>query len=176
MSKAPPPGPAAAEEAPKPKSKRKLVVVLGVVVLLAAGGGGGAWWYVSRKAPEGAEAKSKVEAPKPPQFVNLEPFTVNLKADGSNDHFLQTALAFQVADAATGDTIKLHLPVIRGKILLLLSSKSATELGPTEAKTKLAEEILAAARATLPASPKDPEQKDATKGVIAVHFASFIIQ
>ena len=67
--------------------------------------------------------------------------------------------------------------MIRGKILLLLSSKSSTELAPVEAKTKLADEIVVAARATLPAAPAaEGEQKDAKKGILAVHFASFIIQ
>lgn len=171
---------AAAAPAPAgdaPKGKKKLVPIIGAAVIAAGAAGGGAWWFASKKAADGAHAAPKVEAPKPPQFVNLEPFVVNLKDDGTNDHFLQTALAFQVADGAAADAIKLHLPVIRGKILLLLSSKSSTELAPVEAKTKLADEIVVAARGTLPAAPAaEGEQKDARKGILAVHFASFIIQ
>ncbi len=156
---------APAADAPAPKGKKKLLpIILAAVVL--AGGGGGAWWYLGKKP---ADAAPKAEAPKPPQFVTMEAFTVNLKEDGTTDHFLQTGLTFQVAGPEVGDAIKLHQPVIRGRILLLLSSKSATELATLEAKNKLAEEILAAARAPLPGA--DPK-----KGILAVHFASFIIQ
>lgn len=172
---------AAAAPAPAgdaPQGKKKLVPIIGAAVIAAGAAGGGAWWFASKKAAEaGAHAAPKVEAPKPPQFVNLEPFVVNLKDDGTSDHFLQTALAFQVADGAAADAIKLHLPMIRGKILLLLSSKSSTELAPVEAKTKLAEELVVAARSTLPAAPAaEGGEKDARKGILAVHFASFIIQ
>ena len=156
-----------------PKGKKRLVPLIGAAVVAAAGAGGGAYWYAAKKAAADGAPAPKVEAPKPPQFVNLEPFTVNLKDDGTTDHFLQTALAIQVADAEAADAIKLHLPVIRGKVLLLLSSKSASDLAPLEAKTKLADEILAASRAPLPGGG---EGKDPKKGVLAVHFASFIIQ
>jgi len=149
---------------PAANGKKKLVPIILAAVVLA--GGGGAWWFMGNKQ---ADATPKVEAPKPPQFVTMEAFTVNLKEDGTTDHFLQTGLSFQVSGPEVGEAIKLHLPVIRGKILLLLSSKSATELAPLEAKNKLAEEILAAARAPLPGA--DPK-----KGILAVHFASFIIQ
>lgn len=161
--------PAPAGDAPRNK-KRLLPMILAAVGLLGAGGGG-AWWYTQQKAA-GGEAAPKAEVPKPPQFVNLEAFTVNLKDDGTTDHFLQTALTLQVTSAEVADAIKLQLPVIRGRILLLLSSKSASELAPIEAKNQLAEEILAAARAPLPAG----DGKDPRKGVTAVHFASFIIQ
>ena len=155
---------ATAAETPAPKGKKKLLPIIVAAVVIA--GGGGAWWTMGQKQ---ADASPKVEAPKPPQFFPMEAFTVNLKEDGTTDHFLQTALTFQVAGADVADAIKLHQPVIRGKILLLLSSKSATELAPLEAKNKLAEEILAAARAPLPGA--DPK-----KGLLAVHFASFIVQ
>ncbi len=168
------PAPAAdpgAQAAPAANKKRRLLPALGAVAAIAAAGGGGAWWYNSQQPvdPAAKPEAPNAEAPKPPVFVNLEPFTVNLKNDGSADHYLQVGIALQVAGPEASDAIKLHQPVIRGKILLLLSSKGATELAGLEAKNALAAEILAATRAPLPGT--DPK-----KGVLAVHFASFIIQ
>jgi flagellar FliL protein len=152
-------------EAPAPRRRNRGKLVALIALLLSAAGGAGAYFaFEPQLGPE-----PRAETPAPPQYVNLEPFTVNLRDDGSSEHYLQLGLVYQVAASAPAEAMKLHLPAIRSAILLLLSSKAPSELATPEGKAKLARELLAAARAPLAG-------EDSTRGILAVHFSSFIIQ
>ncbi|MDP2029770.1 MAG: flagellar basal body-associated protein FliL [Thiobacillus sp.] len=153
--------PAAEEAAPK-KSKKKLFIILGVVVLLA-GGGAGAWFMTQAKPAPG---EAKVEPQKPPVFMPLETFTVNLQG---GVQYLQTDITLQVSDPAQIEEIKLHMPRVRSRLLALLSSKNAEDLATAENKKSLAKEIMA--QVTLPFYPKGKPQK-----VDDVLFTTFVIQ
>jgi flagellar FliL protein len=131
------PAPAAAGK----KSNSKLFIMIGAVVLAAAGGGG-AWYFMGQKAeaPDKA-AVAKPNPAAPPVFAQMDPFTVNLQADGG-EQFLQTAFTLKVGSQADVDAIKLYLPQVRSRVLLLLSSKRAADIATVDGKKKLAEEII----------------------------------
>jgi flagellar FliL protein len=154
-----------AAAAPAAKKKSKLLPLVLALLVLAAAGGGAAWWFLGR-AHEGAEAKPA--AVKPPVFHTLEPFTVNL-AEENGDHYLQVAVVFQLADDKTVDKVKTYLPVIRNRILLLLSAKRPSELAGAEGKQKLVGELVAAARESMPGDT--PE-----RGVTGAYLGAFVIQ
>lgn len=148
-----------------PKKKGKLLLVVGALLVLSGVGGGTAWYLVqSDKA-----AEQQAQKPKPPVFVTLETFTVNLQSDGESDHYLQVGIDLKVADSTVVDMIKLHMPEIRNGVLLLLSSKSGRQLASLEGKQKLSEEIQAQINKPLNA-------KATSKGVTGVYFTSFVIQ
>lgn len=153
--------PAAEEAAPK-KSKKMLFIIIGAVVLLA-GGGGGAWFMTQAKHAPG---EAKVEPQKPPVFMPLETFTVNLQG---GVQYLQTDITLQVSDPAQIEEIKLHMPRVRSRLLALLSSKNAEDLATAENKKNLAKEIMA--QVAQPFYPKGKPQK-----VDDVLFTSFVIQ
>ena len=106
LKSAPPPPEVEEAPAPKKKSKRWLIVGIVVAVLVLAGGGAAAWYFLRAadpapaNAPAGAAAApdKKAADAKPPMFVTLEPFTVNLQQE-NGEHFLQTGIVLQVADA-----------------------------------------------------------------------------
>lgn len=151
---------------PQKKSKKKLILMLGAVLLIAAGGGG-AWLFMGDKtAEEGAPAKQ--EPPKPPVFVAMEPFTVNLQPE-AGEQYLQVQFTIQVADEKQVELIKLYMPLVRSRLLLLLSSKKPSELSTPEGKKKLQEEIVASIKQ--PFTPQSPPQ-----GISGVFFTSFVIQ
>lgn len=155
-----------AEAAPKKGKGKLMIVIIAAIVLL--GGGGGAGWYFLHAKKTGDEKQVKHEDPaKPPVFVKLEPFTVNLTADGE-DHYLQTDIDLKVADAKVSDEIKVHMPEIRNNVLLLLSSKTASALSSMEGKQKLSNEIKEQINKVLHAKDAD--------GVSGVFFTSFVIQ
>jgi flagellar FliL protein len=161
---------AAAPAAPPKKSKLLPVAAAALAAALAAGGG--TWVYLTtNKAPEPADAAAEKAAPpskKTTVFVPLEPFTVNLQ-DEDQARYLQVAVVVEAANGTVADQIKAQIPVIRNRVLLLLSSKRSEELAPVKGKEQLAEEILAQVRAPLAnAGP--------TKGVEGVHFSSFVVQ
>lgn len=153
--------PAADAAAPR-KSKKMLFIVMGAVVLLA--GGGGAAWFMTQAKHEPGEAR--LEPAKPPVFMALETFTVNLQG---GEHYLQTDITLQVTDPAQIEAIKLHMPRVRSRLLALLSSKNAEDLASTESKKTLAREIMD--QITQPFSPKGKPQK-----IDDVLFTSFVIQ
>lgn len=155
-------------EAPPPKKGLGKTLMIVAVVLLILGAAGGGWYFFVGRNAANAEAAAKPEPPPKPVFLALDPFTVNLVED-SGDHYLQAAIVFQVKDEHTGEGIKVYMPILRDRILRLLSSKKPSELTPLEGKQKLTEQIMAEARASLPGDTPD-------KGLINTYFSSFVIQ
>jgi flagellar FliL protein len=191
MAKAPPKPPAEGEEAPPANKGKKLLVILLVLVLLLVIAAGGVLFLLVSKNKHADEAsaaehesappKVVVDKTKPPTFVPLEPFTVNLAPD-EGDHYLQTTLVFKVADAHTGEELRIYMPEIRHRVNLILSSRKPSEVSNTEGREDLADEIMIEANDIL-GYPPLPETKRGVRHaaepsgpVLAVLFNSFIIQ
>jgi len=127
-------------EEQQPKKKSKLPLIVGLVVLLAAGGGG-AWFFLFKdKGTDTAEQQSKPQPLKPPVFVPMDAFTVNLSAE-QGDQYLQVAATLKVLDQPAADAVKQYMPEVRHKILVMLSTKKAMVITSGEGRERLAEEI-----------------------------------
>jgi flagellar FliL protein len=152
-----------AKEPALPRKKRKWVIVAASVLLLASGGGGAAWYFGVRGTP----ADKAQAAPKKtlPVYLTLEPFVVNLSG---SENYLQVGVVYALDSNEISDAIKAHLPAVRSRVLLRLSSKSVADLTSLEGKQKLIEEILQDAKASL----DEPQRK----GVATMHFSAFVIQ
>ena len=185
-----------AAEAAAPKSKKKLIVILAVVLALAAGGGAAAFFLM--KKPEAQQAKAKhgekaeghedaaaegeaaeEEAPEEEAgghadpktaltYVQFETFTVNLLPD-PGDKFLQLDLTVEVKGAELAEKMKAQMPVLRNRVLLLLTSKKASDISTPEGKAQLSEELLVELKKPLAAHGKPLK-------VTQVLFTSFVIQ
>ena len=146
-----------------PRSRMKLLIMVCALVLLVAGGAG-TWWFTRKTETSTAHAE-KHEPPAPPVFVELEPFTVNL----AGDHVLQTSVSLQVSKAEDADQLKLYQPVVKSRMLILLSSKSAEALQATQGKEALTTEIASVL--------KQPYLKGLTPPAIGgVYLTAFVIQ
>lgn len=154
-----------AKSKPKPKKKGWFLKIV-IVLMVLAGGGGGAAWYAMETPSGKTESAASVE--KPPVFVTLESFTVNLQPE-NGDQYLQVGLVLKVTDSATVDTIKMHMPEIRNRILLLLSNKKASEISTVPGKQQLSAEIMYEARRPI-------ASKQIQQGIIGAFFTSFVIQ
>lgn len=166
MSKAPTkPAENEAEAAPA-KSKKMLFIIIGAVLILAIGGGIAAYFLTQKPADPHAEKKH--EPAKPPVFVPLDNFTVNLSSEG-DEKYLQVAMTMQVADEAEGEELKVHMPQIRSRILLLLATQKTSELLTEEGKNKLISNIIT--EVNKPFDPKGEPNK-----ISGIFFTSFIIQ
>lgn len=157
---------------PPKKSKKKLILFL-TILLIVLGGAGGAAMFLLGGEPDPKAKTKAAKKPKnpgaPPVFMVMDPFTVNLQPDGAGDQYLQVAFTLQVTDAKEVERLKLYLPQLRSQLLLLLSSKKASQINSVDGKKKLIEEILATVNA--PLSPDaDPQN------VSNVFFTSFVIQ
>ncbi|MDD2933040.1 MAG: flagellar basal body-associated protein FliL [Methylotenera sp.] len=154
-------------EAAAPASKKKLIIIIAAVVLLA--GGGGAAWFLTQQKSDHKKVEAKHEEPAhAPVFLTLETFTVNLQAD-PDEKFLQLDLSLQVPTPEAAEAIKVQMPAVRSRLLMLLTSKSASEISTVEGKQELTEEIVAEVKKPFAAGGKPQE-------VLGVFFTSFVIQ
>lgn len=153
--------------APAPASKKKLIIIIAAAVVLLAGGGGAAWFFMHQKSGPKKEVKHE-EPAHAPVFVTLETFTVNLQPD-PDEKFLQLELSLQVANPEVAELLKVQMPAVRNRLLMLLTSKKATDISTVEGKKLLSDEIVA--------EMKKPFSKDAKpQEVSGVFFTSFVIQ
>ncbi|MES2017403.1 MAG: flagellar basal body-associated protein FliL [Pseudomonadota bacterium] len=156
--------PKAAAPAPA-KSKKMLIIIIAAVVLLG-GGGGAAWYFLMGAKPDGEH--KKVEKHEKPEFVVIEPFTVNLQPE-NGEQYLQIQFTLQVANLEQAELIKTNMARVRSRVLLLLSAKKASELTSVEGKGLLSKEIIAAVRNPF-------VEHGSAQEVTDVLFTSFIIQ
>lgn len=151
----------------KPKKSRLLAIIMASVIVLA-GAGGAAWYFIGSKASAKTDPEHAKQTPTPPVFLPMEAFTVNLQSE-NGEQFLQTSFTLQVKSPEEVEMIKLYMPHVRSRILLLLSSKKASDILSTEGKNKLAQEIIGVFKK--PFSPNGP-----TVDVTSVLFTSFVVQ
>lgn len=160
----------AAEAAPKKKSKLPIIIV--AVVLLVAVLGFAAMKFMGGSSKPAAhkeeEAETAEAAPSStPVYVSVDPFVLNLQPD-AGDYYIQIALTLQVPNQLTADALKLYMPQVRSRLLLLISSKKASELLTSDGKETLRDDIID----TL------SEPFSGSRGLIItdVAFTSFVIQ
>ena len=153
------PAPAAApasatnEAPPPPKSKKKLFIIIGALVVLIGGGVGG-YMYMQKADADKKAAEAEANKPEnilkkqlterkqnaPPIYIPLDEMIVNLPGRGG-EHYLQTKIVLRTADSSTEGKVKQFMPVIRDKIITVLSSRQMQELATVEGKTMMAREV-----------------------------------
>jgi flagellar FliL protein len=139
-------------EEEKPKSKKMLFVIIGLIVVLAGAVGG--YLYMQHNAelkrqqeaedkrPENILKKQLMERKEnaAPIYIALDEMIVNLPGRGG-EHYLQTKMVLRTNDGSTEDKIKKFMPVIRDKVITVLSSRQMQELATVEGKTMMAREV-----------------------------------
>ena len=165
-----------AAAAPAGGGKSKLIIIILAAVIVLGLGGGAAWYFLhGSAAEESAEAPKKEKSSKkkkkeehPPEYLAIEPFTVNLQPE-NGDQYLQVAFTLQVDGPEQAELIKTNMAKVRSRVLLLLSGKKASEISTVEGKQQLAGEILAVVKEPFAEHGDEQEVSD-------VLFTSFIIQ
>lgn len=168
------------EEAPKAKSKKKLIIIIVAAVLVLAGGGGAAWYFLGHKSEahksskegkeEAAEKEEKAEESEhaEPAFLKLETFTVNLNPE-EGEKYLQVDITLNPKDKDEGAFLEAHMPQVRNRVLMLLTSKKASEISSMEGKSELSRELTAQINRPYTTNGKPLKVSEA-------FFTSFIIQ
>jgi flagellar FliL protein len=161
-----------------PGGKNKLFMMIGAAVLVLGLGGGAGWYFMhgssaeesagpARKGHDGGSKKKK-DKEVPPEYLAIEPFTVNLQPE-TGDQYLQVAFTLQVGGVEQAEVIKTNMAKVRSRVLLLLSGKKASEINTVEGKQQLAGEILAVVKQPFAEHGDEQDVSD-------VLFTSFIIQ
>jgi len=118
---------------------------------------------------DGAEDGGEEGESLPAIYLPIDPaFVVNFASQGKA-RFLQVTVEVMTRDPVMPDQIKLHMPVIRNNLMLLLSSQSYDGVSTLEGKETLREEALEVVQQILEEETDDP-------GIEAVYFTSFVMQ
>lgn len=172
-----------AAEAPPKKSKKLLIIIIAAVLVLVLVGGGAAFFLLKKGSDHGAEDEVAVEKESAkkkgkeaiPVYIPMEPFTVNLVPE-TGDQYLQVTINVEAEDAAVAEKLKIHMPKLRNRIMLILSSKKPSELAPREGKEQLAEEIKESINGVIGGGEAAKGKKAPDDPIKEVLFTSFIIQ
>lgn len=157
------------DAAPSGGRSKKMILIIAAVAVLGLGGGA-AWYFTAGQHAEEGDKKAHKKEKKavPPEYIALEPFTVNLQPE-NGEQFLQIQLTLQIAGSEQAELVKSNMAKVRSRVLLLLSSKRASEINTTEGKQQLAKEIVEAVRTPFTEKGEPQEVDD-------VLFTAFIIQ
>lgn len=183
-----------ATEAAEPvqkKSSKKLLIMIAAAVLVLGAGGAAAYFFLGGEDEEavaeeaatakdgkgkaGAKAKGKEKGkeqkPKlPAQYVKLDPpFVTNFESKGMV-RFLQITVEVMTRDPATIELIKLHDPMIRNDLLLLLSNQQYEVISSREGKEQLRTQALETVAKVISTEGGDG------KNVEQLYFTSFVMQ
>jgi flagellar FliL protein len=139
------PAPDSGEQPAAKGANKKKLTFLAVAATVLIGAGAGAWFYTQSASGESAGSTAARQAPSPPVFVNLEAFTANLQPESGADQYLQVVTVLKMSDDGAAEVLKQYMPELRHRMLLLLSSKRASELAGPEGRAALAEQMRAEA-------------------------------
>lgn len=154
-------------------NSRKPWWLLGILIIMLSMACSAAVFFMldsksSAVAQDSVASSEPVEAPTP-IFVSVSPFTVNLQSDKYAQRLLYIGLSLKVADIQTHELIVEHMPQVRSRLLMLLSSQSAEDLTTPQGKLALSQEILALFDEPF----SDPQP---TLAVTDVLYTDFIVQ
>ena len=139
--------------APAKKGKGLLIAIIAVALI---GAGAGAYFLFGGKksataeghgtekasSEAGAPGSHGAEASKDGGIFNLEPFIVNL-LDNSGTRYLKLTVNLELTEGASSDDLTAQSTQIRDALIILLSSKSYTDIGTVEGKYLMRDEIVA---------------------------------
>jgi flagellar protein FliL len=147
------------------KSKLPLIIIAAVVVLALAGGG--AWFFLKGEPEVDEKAKAKANALEAiPVYMPIDTLTVNLK---DSRQYLQLTISLQLKNGEDSALIKLYMPQVRTRALIILASKKPEDVITSEGKLALLEELKTITEK--PFTDKlDPIE------ILDVSLTSFIIQ
>ncbi len=157
--------------------KSNTVLLIALIVLLLLVGGGGAVFFLLGGDDNGAEVDAgatteheaeKVES-KETHYLKLgKEFVVNLE-DTSKVNFMQVEIQVMARETKPLDLIEENMPVIRNKLMLILSSQKYEVVNTREGKETLREEIKQAIQEIL-------HEESPKANIEAVYFTSLIMQ
>ncbi|MEM1348303.1 MAG: flagellar basal body-associated FliL family protein [Myxococcota bacterium] len=159
-------------------SPMKLLIIFGVLFVLSNGVWGALFFLQgdsAQAATPGEQSKAQEADPdapsipedelnKPGPVVDMDPYVVNLN-EANGGHYLRATIKLEIDREETREAVDMRKVMIRDEFLSILSSKQMRELQTIEDRTKLREELLAAARGVT-----------SRRAIQAVYFTEFLTQ
>ncbi|WP_313025140.1 flagellar basal body-associated protein FliL [Pseudomonas lopnurensis] len=163
------------EDASTGKSRLKLILTIVVAMLLAVGLSiGGTLYFMSKgeglDGGKADDAAATTPSGKQPAIyeVLMPAFVVNFSHNG-RQRYMQVSIALMSRDQAALNALKVHMPLLRNRLVMLFSSQDFEVL-----KTPVGKEML---RQQATASVQELAQKEiGTLAVEQVLFTNFVLQ
>ncbi|MFT7337301.1 MAG: flagellar FliL protein [Marinobacter maritimus] len=164
----------APEATPAKKGKLKLIILVTLVVILAiALSVAGTLWFLGGGLPgmgddAHAEDNMAVETFVPTAYLDIEKALVTTVQGEGRQRYAQAYVAFGATDPQALVAAKLHMPLIRSQLVMVLGSSSFAELQTPEGRQGLAESMLATVNQVL--------EQEGEPSVNQVLFKNFVVQ
>lgn len=137
------------------------------VLLIVAGGLGAAWSQGWPPFAPRVDASQPVEAP--PLYYTLDPNLIVNFEGGGRVRYLQLGIELMTRDRAALEALRLHAPVVRNNLIMMLSDQSYDVLMTREGKESLQQAALEEVRDIM-------EQRYGRPAVETLYFTSFVMQ
>ncbi len=152
---------------------KKIIIIAVGAILLVGGGIGGALFFLKspEEMPEGEMMSEEEKVPEAKDAIYEDihpPFTINF-AEGSKKNFMQISMVAKFYSMDARDKFKMHVPVVRNNLLLLMSGKNSDELTSNDAKEKLRKDVLMTAQTVM----KDLYDEDLVEDI---YFTKLVMQ
>ncbi|WP_250657666.1 flagellar basal body-associated FliL family protein [Alkalimarinus coralli] len=155
------------------KSNKKLIIIVAIVVILSIGLSIGATLFFLKgdggESEAGEEQAAVEEVKKPAVYLDIKPpFVVTYDVAG-RQRYMQVFVSVQSRDQASLDTMELHMPLIRNKLIMLFSGQDFEKLQTAEGKTALRDASLSLINEML-------EKEASGSSIEQVLFTNFVMQ
>jgi len=117
----------------------KTIIIAIAAVVLIGGGAGGYHFFVK---PKKLAVAKKVAPPPPPKlaYVDVKEMTMRL-TDAGAEHYIKLSLVLGVP-VAKSDEISEKLPVVRDRIVTVVTARSSADLATPAGKDKLKADLM----------------------------------
>ena len=185
----------APEEAPtrrqrKPSAIKRLLRTLLLVLIVIAASVGATLYYtwpsgtpllgfldkgtMPEDVVDGASHQAPAKPTPPPVAVKpivsaLDPFTVTINTGGSRSRVLHVAITLQVEDEASGALLHEYMPVVRDRVLRVLSKQDPAYVQSPEGREQLVDALADVLSASYGPGPIVPR-------IANVLFTAFVVQ
>lgn len=177
---------AAAVEPEAAAKKKKLIMLGGIGVVLLLLAGGGTWFALGllsdkpateeaanadaeHEAEKGAPEEAHDTGKKPALYASLDPAFLANYSVGGRQRYLQVSLAALTRDDKANEALRAHMPLVRNRIVMLLSGESFEQLQTDDGRVQLQQKLLAAIQEILKKETGEP-------GIEQVFFTQFVVQ
>jgi flagellar protein FliL len=155
------------EKSPPGRPVVKLVIAL--ILVLLAGGGGFVWTVLQTGPADGEAGKGSVIKQTPdtaPVTYTLNTYIVNLMgSSGMSNRYLKVGVLLGLKDPLQAPYLDEYKPLLNDAALMLLSSKTYSELATVEGKIVLKQELISRMNQIL-----------GRPAVQTIYFSEFVVQ
>jgi len=139
-------------------SKKLIIIALSVLVL---GGGAAAAWQLGML---GGSKGVKAAEPTPPKLAYVEVREMTLRlADPTTEHYIKIDPVLAVP-ARQAEAMEDKIPIVRDRIVTIVSARSSTELSSPAGQLKLKEDLVS----TL--------HKDFKDDLVDLYFSDYLVE